>query len=258
MGKKYRDANWLEKKYWGEGLTTNDIAEICDVYRSTIVRWMDRLDVETRDVSDYDQKELTRPAREAAKEKYGEGGSLAHLWEERTDEMLGWVAENGALGAEAREENGMAGVTGEDNPRWNSVKTECANCGSEVVRKQSAFDKYENHFCNGECYGEWVSENRLGQDHPRWTGGKSVYDAVKKQLPGETWLNKHKKAKESDGYICQLCGSIGKEMHTHHIIPLMYGGTNEDWNLMTVCEDCHRTVETYTKSIPEIEPVLVE
>lgn len=63
--KRYDDADWLREKYWENGLTTGEIADECDVYRSTIVRAMQRNGVETRNMSDYDPAEYTRAAHRA-------------------------------------------------------------------------------------------------------------------------------------------------------------------------------------------------
>jgi len=62
---RYHNADWLREKYWGERMSTGDIAEVCDVHRSTIVRAMDREGVETRDMSDYDPMEYTKAAHRA-------------------------------------------------------------------------------------------------------------------------------------------------------------------------------------------------
>lgn len=201
--RQYHDEEWLRERYWGDMMSTGEIADVCDVDRSTIVRWLDRLDIETRDVSDYDQKEITKKAREAAFEKYGEGGPLQHQWEENTDEMLEHAAENAALGAPARETNGMEGVTGEDNPNWR--------------------------------------------------GGKDLYDAVVIALPGPAWWtlrNRHR------GDECEMCGATDVELHLHHIVPVLAGGTNEPWNLLTLCEECHTAAEWRTREFAD--PVLVE
>jgi 5-methylcytosine-specific restriction endonuclease McrA len=46
----YRDAGWLRKQYWEEGLTQNEIAEKCDVSARTIRRHMKRNGIERRDL----------------------------------------------------------------------------------------------------------------------------------------------------------------------------------------------------------------
>jgi len=135
---------------------------------------------------------------------------LRQLWDDRPDEGQGHAAENASLGAAGREQNGMAGVT--------------------------------------------------GQDHPNWRGGKSTYDAVKKQLRPAFWTAKDDVRERADGR-CKSCGDPqpeGGSLDVHHIVPIMCGGTNGDWNLMALCPSCHHTAEWYTRRIPEMEPVLTE
>jgi len=47
----YKDATWLEEKYWEEGLSTHEISDIVDVNHGTIVYWMDKHDIPRRDAS---------------------------------------------------------------------------------------------------------------------------------------------------------------------------------------------------------------
>ncbi len=50
---------------------------------------------------------------------------------------------------------------------------------------------------------------------------------------------------ERDNYTCQCCGHVGTEdsisrgMEVHHIMPCLFGGTNEPDNLTTLCPPCH-------------------
>ena len=44
---KYHNKEWLEKKYWEEGLEQSEIAEIFDVDDSTITRWMKKNNIPT-------------------------------------------------------------------------------------------------------------------------------------------------------------------------------------------------------------------
>lgn len=150
----------------------------------------------------------TAAARKAARDKYGDGGSLGYLWENRSDEMLEWVSENAALGTPAREENGMKGVS--------------------------------------------------GQAHPRWRGGKNLYDAVKKCIRRESWNETRERAREEAGRECEMCGESqsNRGLDVHHIVPLMCGGTNRDGNLMALCQSCHRIVEAHTREL--FDSVLVE
>jgi len=228
-GKRYREASWLREKYHEEELTTVEIADICDVDDSTIYRWIERHEIEKRD---FNPKERTKAAREAATEKYGEGGPIGAMWKERTDEMIQHARTAAPLGTPAREENGMAGVTGEDAPLGGVTG--------------------EDHPAHGHT--PW-SQGVTGQDHPSWRGGKDIYDAVKKQLPGPSWRTIRKRHRASK---CEQCGATDQELHLHHIVPLLAGGTNEPWNLMTLCEGCHTTAEWVTRQYDEFAPVLTD
>lgn len=50
MERPYRDRDWLEQKYHGEGLTQREIAEECDVSPTTIRKQMKRFGIEAREV----------------------------------------------------------------------------------------------------------------------------------------------------------------------------------------------------------------
>jgi len=44
----YRDADVLEWLYWDEGLSTHEMGDVFNVDHKTIIRWMDRHDIERR------------------------------------------------------------------------------------------------------------------------------------------------------------------------------------------------------------------
>lgn len=182
-------------------------------------------------------------------------------------------------------------ITGEDHPRWKEKQAlECDLCGEEytvephredetrfcsdecwkkyisveriVVECDHCEDEFtipatkveERRFCSQECYGEWISIHRTGQDSPNWRGGKSIYDAVKKQFHGPSWQTRRKHHRQQEPK-CQVCGTI-EDLDVHHIVPIMSGGTNDEWNLMTLCVSCHNRAEAFTREY--IEPVLIE
>jgi len=63
--------------------------------------------------------------------------------------------------------------------------------------------------------------------------------------------NAKHKAKERDGWECQFCGmdndehknSYGRGLHAHHIVKRNDNGPDTPRNYITVCRDCHRTLE---------------
>ena len=96
-------------------------------------------------------------------------------------------------------------------------------------------------------------EGMTGKDHPTWRGGKDVYDAVKKQLHSPSWKTLRKRYRADQ---CKMCGTSNGDLDLHHIVPLLAGGTNEPWNLMTLCRNCHTSVEWYTREL--VDPVLID
>lgn len=133
-------------------------------------------------------------------------------------------------------------LTEEEHPNYKDVSKECEWCG-DVFHPQPS-QAAESRFCSRECYGEWRSANLQGQDHPRWEGGYRAYNAVRSQLHGPSW-NTIRETQLAES--CRVCGRQ-EDLHLHHLVPLLSGGTNEPWNLMTLCEECHPIAEWFVKN----------
>lgn len=84
---------------------------------------------------------------------------------------------------------------------------------------------------------------RTGQDSPLWRGGQSLYFAIQRQLDTPSWKTVRNRYR---GDECHSCGSTG-ELDLHHIIPILSGGTNGEYNLMTLCPECHGKAEAHTR-----------
>jgi len=56
MQKKYKDKDWLYQKYWGEGLTTIEIAKLCRVSKKTILNWMEHFKIKRKTPSEAHKK----------------------------------------------------------------------------------------------------------------------------------------------------------------------------------------------------------
>ncbi|MGK7926516.1 MAG: HNH endonuclease [Spirulina sp.] len=66
--------------------------------------------------------------------------------------------------------------------------------------------------------------NSLGQSH--WTKGTKLYRVAQNQ-----------------GWHCPICGEHlfnGEELHTHHKIRVVDGGTNREENLIHLHKTCHQ------------------
>ena len=53
------------------------------------------------------------------------------------------------------------------------------------------------------------------------------------------WSSKREAILNRDRYICQICGKKHTRLEVHHIIYRSNGGTDDENNLITLCEDCH-------------------
>lgn len=59
--------------------------------------------------------------------------------------------------------------SGENSPSWEGgpVEKQCDWCGDTFYVKNARSDTAR--FCGKGCYGNWLSENNVGKQHPRWT-----------------------------------------------------------------------------------------
>jgi hypothetical protein len=91
--------------------------------------------------------------------------------------------------------------SGEDNPRWKGgkVEVECANCGDTKKVKKAISEYHERHFCDYECRSEWKNGDWIGEDNPRWKGGKVEVECAN---CGSDLTRKPSIAKKQGRYFC--------------------------------------------------------
>lgn len=137
---------------------------------------------------------------------------------------------------------------------WNEVEKieiECTWCGEPDVYTPNQASKSERHFCDRNCYGNFVSENWVGENHFNWEGG------YEKDY-GKNWLSQRRKALERDQYRCQACGAtpidLGQDPDVHHLkklewyksrynAPEWWERGNDVDNLVSLCRSCHQSWE---------------
>lgn len=66
------------------------------------------------------------------------------------------------------------------------------------------------------------------------------------------WNTRRKKVYSRDDYKCQNCGVEGgklstAELHAHHIVPVSKGGSHNQNNLVTICDQCHKSIHNESK-----------
>lgn len=60
--KQYKDKNWLHKMYWDKKLSIRKIAKICNIGRTTVFYWMNKLGIPRQDKADASKKYLINDA----------------------------------------------------------------------------------------------------------------------------------------------------------------------------------------------------
>lgn len=138
-----------------------------------------------------------------------------------------------------------------------SRREEIKYAGQEKAAEKLSQWRAENPEKHEKNAVENLPEPQSGIDNPCWKGGVSLRDALTRIYGEGSWQKQRARAKQSDDYTCSVCGeqARGEAMHTHHIVPVLAGGSNHPDNLMTVCRGCHRTVEDRTWEIPEVTAV---
>lgn len=131
-----------------------------------------------------------------------------------------------------------------------TLEKECEFCGEEmsVLKSQAAYGR--GRFSSRECLSEWMSENRKGKNAPAWKGGRTKYRGK--------WMQARREARDRDEHTCQVCGTtaseLGREPDTHHIKPIKEFADPLDAhfpkNLVCLCPECHRHVETGNLQLP--------
>lgn len=133
-----------------------------------------------------------------------------------------------------------------------TVELDCPVCG-DTFETKSYNIKGEHTMCSSDCHREFMSSTRRGEQNPAWKGGKAHYY-------GPNWNQQRRAALERDGHTCQLCGMDSEEhretyrcqLNIHHIVRFKafddHQSANELSNLVTVCHNCHKTLEQQDES----------
>ncbi len=61
--------------------------------------------------------------------------------------------------------------------------------------------------------------------------------ALKDNGSTSQWRKIRQRILQRDGYTCQMCGGEGNSVD--HILPRLSGGSDDEWNLQTLCGSCN-------------------
>jgi len=53
------------------------------------------------------------------------------------------------------------------------------------------------------------------------------------------WRRIRKVILKRDSYCCQRCGQTEGSMHIDHVVPKRLNGSDDEWNLITLCQFCN-------------------
>lgn len=139
MDRPYRDPDWLERKYHGEGLTQREIGELCDVSPTTIRKQMKELGIETREVK-------------------GENHGL--YGKERSEEVKQKISETlkGRTFSEETRQRFSEAQRGKTTPP--EVKEKISRSLTGLTRPMETREK--------------MSRSTAGENNPNWKGGHSL------------------------------------------------------------------------------------
>jgi len=270
MTKKYKDKEWLERKYIEEKLTIYQMGDLAGCSGVTVLRWMEKYDIKRRSKSEaarlaLGSKEHRKKRSELAKKMWRDGTWGTPEWSRKQSEASKRAWKNGAY-------------SGENHPRWSndaeivkcdtcgeimrrrphrlgwdhyfcsqecrldfmkrdSKKIDCSWCGQSLYRIKKRIDRNKlGHFCSKECHGAWTSENRRGENAAHWRGGIS-----NKPYPFEFNEAYKERIRERDGRACVLCGITEAEnkrkLSVHHTT---YDKSDLDpGTKVSLCSSCH-------------------
>lgn len=73
-------------------------------------------------------------------------------------------------------------------------------------------------------------------------GGHHKGRTVTEQGYGHAWRKIRKRILERDNYLCQMClpDRVHEATHVDHRVPKHQGGTDDEANLWSLNEECHR------------------
>jgi hypothetical protein len=121
----------------------------------------------------------------------------------------------------------------------------CDFCGGEFTVNKCVIrrGRLAGRFCSAKCYSDFAA----GSANPNWRGGGSY-------TRGADWVQIRRSIRKRDNYTCQRCGKPEKSRRhdVHHKIPWRISQDNSPENLITLCMNCHRTVEPTPKVVSNL------
>lgn len=139
----------------------------------------------------------------------------------------------------------------------DTIELDCGWCGTRLYRKPGQARKGTAvNFCDKSCAGKWHSHNNY--NHPAFQMRRvfhrkpwpaTIRDAEIEATDKPSWVTQRAKLHENQ-QGCEICGRSGDEhvLHSHHLLPILFGGSTFESNLVVLCSSCHKKAENYLNS----------
>lgn len=242
------DADWLYRQYCEKGLSYSEIGERLDVTASTVWRYAQDHEIESRSYGEFQVTDDRLKDADWLHQKY-----IVEDWGTKE------IADECSCSADSvhywREQHGI------------ECKREITSVDERLDSREWLREKYIEEELTIREIAELVQESysnvhrRLvkhgverreagfqpGEDHFNYLDGSTTYY-------GPNWEEQRREALERDDYECRGCGVLDtdakRSLHVHHIrrikwfkdkysAPEWYEEGNNIDNLLTLCEYCH-------------------
>jgi len=133
---RIKDPEWLREQYVEKGLTGGEIAKKCDCTSATVMRWVNRHNIETRTAGPRPPDSRLADSgwlRKKYVKQRNDSREIASLCDCNPDTVLAWLDRHGI---ETRQAAPQAGLPGEDNPNWNGGKSRYGPGWNDTKRKK--------------------------------------------------------------------------------------------------------------------------
>lgn len=252
MARKYHNKEWLERKYWQEGMDTQDIGRECGVVRETVRRWMEKHGIprrsrgpeegETQVRSEELRDESWLRNQYVAQEKSMD--KIANQLGVAEQTVHNWLTRHGiesrSNGDVFTPRSSMADVRLDDE-EWLRTEYEEKERSMGAIAQELGVTppaiKYR--------LDEYDIERR--GDGNALEAGDSVFQR------DPEWQQKRERRLQMDGYECQDCGveedDYYRSLDVHHLTKkeeFVDENGNVDWesanamdNMVSLCQSCH-------------------
>lgn len=242
MTEKYKQEDWLRRKYHGQGMSVHDIADQTDVCHSTIHRNLKKNDIERRS---------SGPGQIFGTKKYHD---IDYLQEKFHDEGMSYseiadlndVSKQTIYNSAKRVGLDAEGDTRYKNREWFYNK--------HVEESKPLYEIAEMCDVSRPHIIKWRKKHGIDFNYP--TGEDNSHtkpdDECVKRKRGQDWNNKRNQALERADYACENpqceedADSLGQNPDVHHIVPHRFDDeydVNELSNLVVLCRSCHAEAE---------------